>query len=88
MSNILSYSSDKPEIVSRAELAEDQKPEMLSLRPERLSEYIGQAEVVETLKIAIEAAKKREEPLDTFMFHGPPGLGKTTLAHIMPMKWR
>ncbi len=83
MNNILSYSSDRQGIVNRAELAEDQKPEMLSLRPERLSEYIGQAEVVETLKIAIEAAKKRKEPLEHILFHGPPGLGKTTLAHII-----
>jgi len=61
----------------------DVENDMLSLRPERLSEYVGQSEVVETLKIAIEAAKKRREPLDHVLFHGPPGLGKTTLAHII-----
>jgi Holliday junction DNA helicase RuvB len=58
-------------------------PEFLNLRPKRLSEYIGQEKVVETLTIAIEAAKERGEPLDHILLHGPPGLGKTTLAHII-----
>ena len=57
--------------------------EFLNLRPKRLSEYIGQTQVVESLDIAIQAAKKREEPLDHVLLHGPPGLGKTTLAHII-----
>ncbi|MDL2275935.1 Holliday junction branch migration DNA helicase RuvB [Desulfosarcina sp. OttesenSCG-928-G10] len=61
----------------------DHDPDILSLRPERLHEYVGQAEAVETLKIAIEAAKLRSEPLEHVLFHGPPGLGKTTLAHII-----
>jgi Holliday junction DNA helicase RuvB len=55
----------------------------LSLRPKRLSEYIGQEKIVETLKIAIEAALNRKESLDHILFNGPPGLGKTTLAHII-----
>ncbi len=55
----------------------------LDLRPRKLSEYIGQRQVVETLEIAIQAAKKRGEPLDHILFHSPPGLGKTTLAHII-----
>ncbi len=55
----------------------------LDLRPRKLSEYIGQKQVVETLEIAIQAAKKRGEPLDHILFHSPPGLGKTTLAHII-----
>ena len=55
----------------------------LNLRPKKLAEYIGQDKIVETLKIAIEAALQRQEPLDHILFNGPPGLGKTTLAHII-----
>ncbi len=67
----------------KAEEIEPEVEDYLDLRPRRLSEYIGQKQVVETLEIAIEAAKKREEPLDHILFHSPPGLGKTTLAHII-----
>jgi Holliday junction DNA helicase RuvB len=57
--------------------------ETFTLRPRLLSEYVAQDRVVETLKIAIEAARGRGEPLDHILFNGPPGLGKTTLAHIV-----
>lgn len=53
------------------------------LRPQRLDDYIGQEKVRQTLKIYIEAARQREEPLDHVLFYGPPGLGKTTLAGII-----
>jgi Holliday junction DNA helicase RuvB len=56
---------------------------MVSLRPEKLADYIGQDEIVETLQIAIAAARQRQEPVDHVLLHGPPGLGKTTLAHII-----
>ncbi|HUT38183.1 MAG TPA: Holliday junction branch migration DNA helicase RuvB [Methanoregula sp.] len=55
----------------------------LTIRPARLDEFVGQVQVKETLEIAIESAKKRGEPLDHLLFSGPPGLGKTTLAHII-----
>ncbi len=80
---ILTHSSDDMAIIDGAVQADDRDSDILSLRPERLDEYVGQAEVVETLKIAIEAAKLRSEPLEHVIFHGPPGLGKTTLAHII-----
>lgn len=54
-----------------------------TLRPQNLKEYIGQDKVKENMKIYIEAAKKREEPLDHVLLYGPPGLGKTTLASII-----
>ena len=54
-----------------------------SLRPRTLDECIGQVSVKEKLSIAIEAAKKRGEPLDHVLFYGPPGLGKTTLSHVI-----
>jgi len=54
-----------------------------SLRPKTLAEMIGQEKIKENLAILIEAAKGRSEPLDHVLFYGPPGLGKTTLAHIL-----
>lgn len=75
--------STEDSIVSSSRQLVDQENDILSLRPERLSDYVGQKGVVETLKIAIEAAKLRRESLEHILFHGPPGLGKTTLAHII-----
>ncbi len=68
-------------IISPAPLAEE--GDDLTIRPERLAEFIGQVQVKESLTIAIEAARKRDEPIDHILFSGPPGLGKTTLAHII-----
>lgn len=64
-------------------LADDEVRLESSLRPQSLKEYIGQVRVKEKLAIFIEAAKKRNEPLDHCLFYGPPGLGKTSLAHII-----
>lgn len=74
-------SPELPEILKERSSIDDES--VLSLRPTRLAEYIGQEKVVETLSIAIEAALKRKEPLEHVLFNGPPGLGKTTLAHII-----
>ncbi len=61
----------------------NEEKEDTTIRPTRLSEFIGQKALKDSLKIFIEASKKREEPLDHVLFSGPPGLGKTTLAHII-----
>lgn len=61
----------------------DDEQLLLALRPKRLDEYIGQQEVVERLRIAIDAAKQRGEPLEHTLLYGAPGLGKTTLANVI-----
>jgi Holliday junction DNA helicase RuvB len=76
-------SHDKQGILTGSCLPIDEQQTILSLRPDKLSDYVGQVEVVETLKIAIEASTQRKEPVDHILFHGPPGLGKTTLAYIV-----
>ncbi len=69
-------------IITSENLEEDLKIEN-HLRPQMLEDYIGQEKTKKTLKIYIEAAKERKEPLDHVLFYGPPGLGKTTLAGII-----
>ena len=68
-------------IVAKTFLAEDAQES--SLRPKTLAEYIGQEKAKENLSIFIQAARKRQESLDHVLLHGPPGLGKTTLAGII-----
>jgi Holliday junction DNA helicase RuvB len=62
---------------------EDELEYDVTLRPTKLDEFVGQEKVKENLRIFIQAAKNRGEPLDHVLFYGPPGLGKTTLAHII-----
>jgi len=69
--------------VVNAQLTDDERSMEQALRPQTLDEYIGQARMKDSLRICIEAAKQRAEPLDHTIFYGPPGLGKTTIAHII-----
>ena len=73
---------NKKRLISSQETDEDLVLN-ISLRPKNISEFVGQEKVVENLKIAVEAAKKRNEPLEHVLLSGPPGLGKTTLAHVI-----
>jgi Holliday junction DNA helicase RuvB len=65
------------------QLTDDERSIEQALRPQTLDEYIGQERMKESLRICIEAAKQRRETLDHTIFYGPPGLGKTTIAHII-----
>ncbi len=69
-------------LVTAARVDEDAQYEA-GLRPRLLDEYIGQDRIRENLQVAIDAAKQRGEPLDHVLLHGPPGLGKTTLAYVI-----
>ncbi len=70
-------------IISTESLDMEEQKSEYNLRPQYLSEYIGQKKVKDNLHIFIEAAKKRNEPLDHLLLYGPPGLGKTTLSTIV-----
>ncbi len=72
-----------PRVVSAAPVSHNEEAIERALRPKLLDEYVGQVKVREQLEIFISAAKKREEPLDHVLLFGPPGLGKTTLSHII-----
>src|SRR5437773_1453002 len=74
------HKPNRLEILSNRESTADQKADS-TLRPQRLSEYIGQSRLKSMLQMSIAAAKTRQEALDHVLFYGPPGLGKTTLAH-------
>ena len=81
--DIISYSSDKKGIVTSNSTPDDITSDIVSLRPTSFKDYIGQNDTVETFKIAMQAANMRKEPLEHILLHGPPGLGKTTVAHII-----
>ena len=72
---------EKERIITGEELQEDTFDD--NIRPQSLNEYVGQTEVKENMRVFIEAAKLRKESLDHVLLYGPPGLGKTTLAHII-----
>lgn len=69
--------------ISATELNADEFGNRNELRPKYFAEYIGQRHVVDSIQIAVEAAKQRGDTLDHALFHGPPGLGKTTISHII-----
>jgi Holliday junction DNA helicase RuvB len=69
------------ELASQPEASEEYRPK--DLRPRRFQDYVGQRAVVDSISIAVMASKKRGDTLDHALFHGPPGLGKTTIAHII-----
>src|SRR5438309_11274309 len=70
-------------IVTAARVDDEDAQYEAGLRPRLLDDYIGQDRVRENLQVAIAAAKQRGEALDHVLLHGPPGLGKTTLAHVI-----
>lgn len=82
MSIDLNHFDAEDRIVATSYTAEDAHHEN-SLRPKYLNDYVGQCKVKENLKVYIDAAKRREEPLDHILLYGPPGLGKTTLSNII-----
>src|SRR6266550_6300327 len=69
-------------LITAARVDEDAQYEA-GLRPRVLNDYIGQDRIRANLEVAISAAKQRQEPLDHVLLHGPPGLGKTTLAYVI-----
>ncbi|MGC8660600.1 MAG: Holliday junction branch migration DNA helicase RuvB [Desulfomonilaceae bacterium] len=73
---------NKNRIISGSRITETEEVD-IDLRPKRLQDYVGQERLKENLSVFIEAASKRGESLDHILFHGPPGLGKTTLANII-----
>jgi len=73
----------KDPITSAQEIESDSRQFDLTLRPRILAEYVGQEDIKRNLKIAMQAAQKRKEPIEHILLYGPPGLGKTTLANII-----
>jgi Holliday junction DNA helicase RuvB len=71
------------ERITSGDIQDDDAALDTTLRPRRLGEFVGQEKLKDNLQIAVQAARKRDEPLDHLLFYGPPGLGKTTLAHII-----
>src|ERR1044071_6933105 len=70
-------------IVSGESGGEEENRFNYALRPQKFEQYVGQEGLIEKLRIAVDAARGRKEPVEHTLLHGPPGLGKTTLAHVI-----
>src|SRR3954451_24744204 len=70
-------------IVSGGSEGDDENKLNYALRPQTFDQYVGQESLIEKLRIGVEAARSRKEPVEHTLLHGPPGLGKTTLAHVI-----
>ncbi len=88
MDRLESCGGNEPGRNLQPDIAEDDVRYETNLRPRGWDEYIGQEEIKSNLRVFIEAAKSRQEPLEHVLFYGPPGLGKTTLAYIIAAEFR
>src|SRR5688572_6910688 len=70
-------------IISAQSQGDEETQLNYALRPQTFEQYIGQESLLKKLKIAVQAARQRKEPVEHTLLHGPPGLGKTTLAHVI-----
>ncbi len=75
--------NDSERMVATETVAEDGRPADADMRPRRFDDFVGQSQVCDNLRVFIAAARKRGEAMDHVLFHGPPGLGKTTLAQVV-----
>lgn len=80
---VILHTMPRERVVSGSPATEQEEQFNYALRPRRFNQYIGQPTLIRKLKIAVDAAKGRKEPMEHLLLHGPPGLGKTTLAHVI-----
>src|SRR5512145_1384520 len=77
------FAMPRERIISAESGGEEENRQNYALRPTSFDRYIGQDSLIKKLRIAVSAARARNEPVDHTLLHGPPGLGKTTLAHVI-----